>query len=296
MRDILVKEGIIFHANKDWSKIDKAPCISYCNGKSLELLEDIRKHTDVFIFVNCMTFLFPLEKTRVKEGLITHELYQRQAVMDKLLPQLLSENQNIIGNTVKPYFDISDFPFHTRDTAEHTRACKFGRISRDDPGKFNPRSMWIYNTMVAPQLKEGLMLGVNDKVKEKIGSIPPWIQHHPAGGMTQQDFYKFCNFIIQPCDPNHTENLPRISFEAMASGSLLIVDNKGGFKDQIIHGETGWLCSDEKEYVYYASRAAYELKESEQMRKHARFYLEDNWGESSVIQEWKAYFQSVGVL
>ncbi|MEG1937685.1 MAG: hypothetical protein RR138_01215 [Akkermansia sp.] len=35
-----------------------------------------------------------------------------------------------------------------------------------------------------------------------------------------------CHIILQPTDT--TENWPRIGFEAMASGSVLIVDKRGG--------------------------------------------------------------------
>ena len=133
-------------------------------------------------------------------------------------------------------------------------------------------------------------------VEKKIGKIPSWIRKNRAGTMPQQDFYKFANFLIQPCDPNHLENLPRISFEAMSSGSLLIVDDKGGFQDQVIHGITGWRCKNEREYVYYASRAMHEFEESQTMRLKARDFLVANWGEAAVIDHWYKYFREIGVL
>lgn len=296
LADELIKDGFILHEDMNWSKIDGMPVISYCSGDALKHIEEIRKHTKTFIFVNCMTWLFPKEIECVQNGFITHELYQREEVMNKQMLKLKAVNPNIIGDVVKPYFRDIEFPYIDRDTEYSKSSMKFGRLSRNDPSKFHKHTVQVYEAMVAPKTKEGIMLGVNKDVLKKIGLVPDWIKHYPAGHISQQDFYRFCSFLIQPCDVNHMENLPRISFEAMSSGTLLIVDNKGGFKDQVIHGETGWLCNDLKDYVYYSSRAAYEFNESEQMRKRARSYLLANWGESSVIKGWKEYFSKVGVL
>ena len=44
----------------------------------------------------------------------------------------------------------------------------------------------------------------------------------------------------------------------MASGSVLIVDNRGGWRQMVEHGKTGWLCSNERDFIYYASKMACE--------------------------------------
>lgn len=285
--------GYKIHAPKDWSKIDGMPCISYCAGPALEQLDQIRNHTELFVFVNCMTWLFDKEKERVTQGLITHELYQRRQVMSKLYPQLTVLNEKIKGHTVKPYFDRKDIVFNpNRDFKEFV----VGRISREDAGKYADFTLPLMETFVAPLYKHGIFLGINDAIIKKIGKLPEWIVGHKGGGIKPVDFYKKVNAIIQPCDPGHTENLPRISFEAMAAGVTLIVDNKGGFQDQVIDGETGWLCSDYKEFVYKSSRCAFEPEERKRMAIRANEYLEENWGFSACEKEWKKYFQEIGVL
>ena len=42
----------------------------------------------------------------------------------------------------------------------------------------------------------------------------------------------------------------------MASGSVLIVDNRGGWRQMVEHGKTGWLCGSERDFIYYASKSA----------------------------------------
>ena len=82
--------------------------------------------------------------------------------------------------------------------------------------------------------------------------------------MTQQEFYRTCEAIIMTTDT--TENLPRVGLEAMASGSILVVDNRGGWQQLVEDGVTGWLCRDDREFVYKASRCAFESEERSQMR------------------------------
>lgn len=86
------------------------------------------------------------------------------------------------------------------------------------------------------------------------------------------------------------ENLPRIGFEAISSGTLLVVDNKGGWKVLVEDGKTGWLCNNEREFVYKASRAAHEINETNDLRLAARTKLANTWGKESAMKSWENVF------
>ncbi len=77
----------------------------------------------------------------------------------------------------------------------------------------------------------------------------------------------------------------------MASGSLLVVDDRGGWRELIQHGQTGFLCGDQREFVYYSSRAAFEREERKLMASNARQWLESNWGLEQAKKEWTAFFE-----
>ena len=64
------------------------------------------------------------------------------------------------------WFDLSNFPPHWNRPNDKFRFC---RISREDTDKFSADTLFIYETMVAPVLKSGIILGYNNKTKEKIG-------------------------------------------------------------------------------------------------------------------------------
>lgn len=129
--------------------------------------------------------------------------------------------------------------------------------------------MKIYEYFVAPVPKRGLFLGFDHRSEAKIGRPFDWIRTaRDKHELSQQEFYRHCDIVLQPTDT--VENWPRIGFESMASGSVLIVDNRGGWRQMIDHGRTGWLCDDERDFIYYASKMAYEPHMREVMAAAAR--------------------------
>jgi glycosyltransferase involved in cell wall biosynthesis len=86
------------------------------------------------------------------------------------------------------------------------------------------------------------------------------------------------------------ENLPRVGFEAMSSGSVLVVDNKGGWKVLVEDGKTGWLCNDQREFVYKASRSAFEYEETQKLRMNAKDKLIKEWGKENSSKCWENIF------
>lgn len=282
----LAERGCVYHTPRDWPSLEGLHCISFCNGDFLQFLPEIRKYARSTTFVNCMTWNFERELEMQERGLIDFHLYQTQHAFDRVSQKLKS-----LGvyrpQLFRPYFHFEDFPYvETRPT----ETFRFGRISRDDGHKYGERQLWIYEIMTAPVLKEGLILGWGNNAQKRFGRQPDsYIRTVPEGGISQQEFYTFCQAIIMHTDT--FENLPRVGFEAMASGSLLVVDNRGGWQTQVQDGVTGWLCRDDREFVYKASRCAFEVEETERMRRAARQRLEREWGMDAAIRSWSQVFE-----
>lgn len=286
LRSMRMEErGCIVHSPCDWGACKDMHVISYCNGDFLRNLEAIKLSAKSTTFANCMTWLFDLERDLHRRGLIDCFLYQTDHAREKVQADLISINSNYRWQKVRPYFHLDEFPFHG-DRSENT--FRFARISREDLGKFHQAQLWVYETMVAPVLKEGVMLGVNDQIRGKIGREPNWIKAYPACRQPVQDVYRDAHCIIQMTETY--ENLPRVGFEAMASGCLLIVDDRGGWREEVMHGQTGFLCRDQREFVYYASRAAFEKEERRQMVQNARQWVVEHWGMEQAKQQWSDFF------
>lgn len=286
LRGMKLKErGCLYHAPCDWPSLEGLHCISFCNGEFLKQLPEIKRYARTTTFVNCMTWNFDKELEMQERGLIDFHLYQTEHAFEHVRKKLQP-----LGNyrplMFQPYFHAAEFPFIESRPDDRFR---FGRISRGDADKFGTRQLWIYETMTAPVLKHGLIVGWDHRAEQKFGRKPdPYVEVYPEGGWTQSDFYRFCDAIIMTTDT--FENLPRVGFEAMASGSLLVVDNRGGWTMQVEDGRTGWLCRDDREFVYKASRCAFEKEERRTMGVAARDMLEAAWGLASATQSWEQVF------
>lgn len=282
----LEERGCIYHAFRDWQSLEGLHCISFCNGEFLECLEHIRKWARTTTFVNCMTYNFDAELRCQERGFIDFHLYQTSLGREKVGRRLAQLGQPFRPLMVAPYFHVTDFPFHEERPQEK---FGFGRISRADLDKYHNQQLWIYDTMTAPEPKEGHIVGWSRGIQDKLGREPgDYIHTYPEGGMTQRDFYAACDAVIMSTDT--FENLPRVAFEAMASGSVLVVDERGGWTTLVDDGVTGWLCRDAREFVYKASRCAHEKAERERMRHSARDRLEDISGFSVASRSWAAVF------
>lgn len=281
--------GCVYHEPKEWRTLDGLHCISFCNSEFLDNLPLIRKYAKSTTFVNCMTWNFAKEIEMHKKGYIDFHLYQTYHQMGKVSIALkkYSKYRPIV---FKPYF-YNEYEFICKRPKDKFR---FGRVSRADPSKYNANSLWVYEAMTSPILKEGHLLGWSDKIQDKIGEVPYWINTYHERSIEPKEIYEKCDAIIMTTDTY--ENLPRVGFEAMASGCLLIVDNKGGWKCQVDNGITGWLCNDRREMTYKASRAAFEPNEVEDMVIAAKSKLDNNWGLEISMKSWDNYFMELSKL
>ncbi len=277
--------GVVIHNFNEWDVLTpEDPVLGFCNAEFLNHLPEIVKRTRRTVFINCMTWLFDKEKQRMAEGMIAMFLYQNEQVRQKNMPilQALNPDPRIQFHTFSPYFDDSLFPF-IEERAEDHFGC--GRISRQDADKYAANTLHIYEYFVAPVLKRGLFLGFDARSEAKIGRPFSWITTAcDSSIISQQDFYKHCQIILQPSDT--TENWPRVGFEAMASGSILIVDDRGGWQQMIQHGKTGFLCKHERDFIYYASKMAYEPELRREIANNARLRGRELGGLEKAKESW----------
>lgn len=285
MRQEMESIGCKYISSKSWKDLSGLNVISFCNGQFLENLPEIKKYARSTTFVNCMTWNFNKELEMQEKGLIDFHLYQTQHQFDRVSIKLTNIGNKYNPLFFNPYFKNDDFPFIERN---HNDFFRFGRISRGDADKYGQHQLWIYETMTSPVLKSGTILGWDHRAQKKLGQLPSYINGYPEGSISQQELYKLCDVLIMTTDTY--ENLPRVGFEAMSSGSVLVVDNKGGWTKLVEDGKTGWLCKDNREFVYKASRSAFEIEETALLRINARKKLENEWGKDNSMKSWEKIF------
>lgn len=290
----MLDRGVVIHEAHDFKAIRSGdPVLGFCNEAFLARLPEICQRSTHTVFINCMTWLFNLEKRRMAEGLIGTFLYQNVDVRDEHERALrkINPDPSIRFLTFRPYFEADAFPF-VEDRSDTTFGV--GRISRQDADKFSAQTLQIYEGFVAPVLKRGLFLGFDARSEEKVGKPFDWIRvARDQREVSQQSFYRACDIVLQPTET--TENWPRVGLEAMASGSVLIVDNRGGWRRMVRHGVTGWLCDHERDFIYDASKMAYEPELRRRMARAARQRLDDLAGAEVSAGSWCRVLRHLGL-
>jgi len=289
-RSKLEKLGCFYvDTNDNFSNLKDFNVISFCNKYFLQNIETIKKYARNAIFVNCMTWNFDEELIAQENDHIDLHLYQTNHQFLSVSKKLKNLGTKYNYKLFHTYFDSSSFPFIDRN---NTNKFNFGRISRSDLSKYSNDQLWIWDRIVSPKQKRGIILGWNEILQAKFGEdIPYYVTTHAANSISRQDFYKECDFIIM--STNTYENLPRVGLEAMSSGSLLIVDRRDGWKVLVDDGHSGWLCGDRNEFVYKASRAAFEKDESNNMRMNARNIIDKKYTKEISSQSWEKIFNSL---
>ena len=287
--------GVNIHEAGDWSPVAPGdPVLGFCNAEFLAALPQIRERTRRTVFLNCMTWIFDKERECMSRGLIGMFLYQNEDVRLRHMAELsaLNPDPSIRYLTFTPYFDATRFPFVASRESDFF-GC--GRISRQDADKFARDTLHIYEYFVSPTWKRGLFLGFDQRSEGKIGKPYPWIRTaRDHNEVSQQEFYRHCEIVLQPSDT--TENWPRVGFEAMASGSVLVVDDRGGWRRMVEHGKTGWLCRHTRDFIYYASRMAYEPNLRADMAEAARLRGLELGGLEASVASWEAVFEEIAKL
>jgi len=288
----MIQIGVTIHEHNKFEEMERGcPVLGFCNSEFLDNLPQIYHHSRNPVFVGCMTWVFDRQRFWATEGILTKFLYQNNEVLVKHAPELQALNPDVkmMNLEFNPYFEPSKFPFVT-DREEKTFGI--GHISRQDADKFSKDTLHIWEYCVAPVPKHGVILGFDERSEKKIGKPMDWIKTYTdQSKLSQQDFYKQCDIILQPTDT--IENYPRVGFEAMSSGSILIVDDRGGWRKQVKHGVTGWLCKNDREFIYYASKMAFETELRKQMALDAKKWCSELSSLESSMKSWEKVFKEL---
>ena len=62
------------------------------------------------------------------------------------------------------------------------------------------------------------------------------------------------------------------------------------------HGKTGWLCDHERDFIYYASKMAYEPNLRNDMAEAARLRGLELGGLEVSMESWKQVFEAMAKL
>lgn len=152
---------------------------------------------------------------------------------------------------------------------DNTPKFRFGRVSQARYVAFSPYQLMIYETMTAPLIKEGVIVGWSDDIEAFFGRRPDeYVAVCSESAANERGYFLDWDAFIMSGEPS--SEVPIEGLSAMLFGALLVVDDIPAWRNLVEDGVTGWLCRNEREFVYKASRCAHENKERESMITSAR--------------------------
>lgn len=269
--------------------------VSFCNAAFLETAPRLRELGCRLVWANCMTWLFEAERKFYRES-GTFDAYMFQSEFQRgLLEAELAEFGYAPdrGYLIRGAFDLDDWPFRPR---AHGPGDVFvvGRAARPDKDKWSSNTWPIYER-IQFRNKRALMLGMNDRTHEKLGTPPDWADCLKPMAIDALQFFANLHCLL-PVNGGARENWPRAGLEAMAAGVPIVAQNEWGWQEMIEHGETGFLGNCDEELSHFAATLAYDEDLRLSLVRNARRRLEEELAEPNRIWDgWKRLFDGLGV-
>ena len=266
--------------------------VSMCNTKFLAAAERFRELGCKIVWAGCMNWLFPEERLHYRKcGSFDRHVFQSRYQHDQLVPQLRKfAYEDARGRVIRGALAAQEFPF--RPLAHRPgEVFTIGRISRAAADKYSPRTWEIYGKV--PHPVRARVLGWGPEVRTRLGPPPRWAECLPAGNQAPQEFLQVLHAMVH-AGGRATENWPRVGLEAMAAGVPVVAEDRGGWREMIRHGQTGYLCESDDQFAYYTARLAYDEEHRMQMANQARVSLETELADPQAI--WTGWRELLGGL
>lgn len=179
--------------------------------------------------------------------------------------------------------DIARFVPASRPT---NGAVVIGRLSRDDPSKFNAADIPIFAELARSGCTVRLQGGtcIADQLE---GS---GVEILPAGRLPAPEFLQGLDLFYYRTG-DHIEPFGRVVFEAMACGLPVVCHSVGGYADWIRHGENGFLfdTDDQARALLAALVADPELRK--RIGSQARRTVEEMYSDAALARQAEFYLR-----
>ncbi len=265
--------------------------VSFCNANFLLAAPRFRALRCPVVWVNCMTWLFRLEREHYRthgpfEAFVFQSRHQEQCLMPELSDLGVAAER---CHLIRGAFDVSAFPFNPR-RHRAGEPLVVGRLSRAARDKYSSNTWPILRRIPYPV--RARLMAWSAEVEAKLGRPPEWAQCLPAGAETPQQFLSRLHCMLQ-VNGGAGENWPRSGLEAMAGGVPIVVPNRWGWREMLRHGETGFLCDGDEDLAYWPAHLARHEDQRMAVAAAARRAVELFADPPTLWKRWQGVFGSV---
>ena len=267
-------------------------CHSMCNCHFWEVFGTLKTLGCKTVWSSCMTFEFPETINAIRrhgppDAFHYQSDFQREE-NDKLHVAPAAPSPGVL---IRGAFDFTEFPFAPRPHEPHTDFV-IGRLSRPEADKWSS-NLWPIIGAVPHPGRRALAMGWTLMAERKCGRPPPWATVLKPQEIPVPEFLGRCHAMIG-LNGGARENWPRIGLEAMAAGVPLVVQNLWGWREMIVHGETGFLCDNDQDFAFYLALLGRDEGLRLRIADHARSAVEQFANPEAIGRQWRELFESMG--
>ena len=282
-------------AIQDVPDLAGAIVVSFCNDAVFKVWPTLKNLGCRVVWSNCMTYLGAEEKSFLAAGnLFDAYHFQSNFQRECIEPQLTEFGYAADrGFLVHGAFDASGWDFAPTAHEKNTPFV-MGKLGQSDPDKWSARLWDIYGKVLYREKRAILMGPTLNAVRKMGGNGPSWAEWLKPCAMSAQEFYARLH-VMFTINGGAAENWPRVGLEAMASGCPIVAEDRWGWQEMIVHGETGFLGGTDEELAFFASVLANDERLRLDMARRARERLEALLAHPPTIwQGWQRIFESIG--
>ncbi len=165
-----------------------------------------------------------------------------------------------------------------------------GRLSRPSPDKWS-RDHWEILGRV-PGIRS-LNMGWTEQTQRKLGPPPPWAECLAPQSLSVAAFLGKCHALVG-LNGGARENWPRVGLEAMAAGVPIVAQDAWGWREMILHGQTGLLAGGPDEMAEQLARLAQDEGLRLAMAEAGRARVLELAEPAAILAGWAEVFRGIG--
>ena len=234
-----IHRGITARSLRKVPGLENQTVVMFCNDIAAGASAKFRELHCRLVAVPCMTYWLGHYRRNQWDAIVCQSEFQRDLLK---LPD---------AKIIRGAFAFWE-PAATCEPRPHVPGNPFviGRLARKTPKKWHPE-LWKWWGQI-PNVR-GMAMGIGESTKRTVGKPPPWATALEEGAMRPLEFHRQLHAYIN-MNWQDRENWPRVGLEAMAYGVPLVAENKWGWREMIISGESGFLYDCFSDMVDFAKQ------------------------------------------
>lgn len=203
--------------------------------------QEIKRRGMRLVWSNEMMWEFKGEREAVAAGVVDRVLFLSEIQRDAFHDLYKGVDSYLIRNFVTP----EDFPFADRSNEVFT----IGRLSRPDPVNFSADFPVFYEELGIEDVRFRVQAW-SEELKKKYNwhSFSQRWDLLPESKEPASKFLRSLDLFVYTLGYTFVESWGRSTLEAMLTGAIPIVPVGHQFHNMMVHGESGFICKEFREY------------------------------------------------